>query len=86
MSETTMRYRVTLFAGLKEHTGREEWIHEGDAALTARELLHAFFDQYPGLEKLREVTRIAINHAFCREDSPVDPADELAFIPPVSGG
>jgi len=85
MSET-VTYRVKLFASLKEHVGREEWVHEGDTTLTAKGLLHCFFVQYPDLNKLRDVTRIAINRAFCQEDSPVDPADELAFIPPVSGG
>nr|VFK47147.1 MAG: molybdopterin synthase sulfur carrier subunit [Candidatus Kentron sp. SD]VFK49119.1 MAG: molybdopterin synthase sulfur carrier subunit [Candidatus Kentron sp. SD]VFK80119.1 MAG: molybdopterin synthase sulfur carrier subunit [Candidatus Kentron sp. SD] len=86
MSETTMRYRVELFAGLKEHVGRGEWIHEGNATLTARELLQVFFDQYPALDRLRNVTRIAANQAFCNQDASLDPADELAFIPPVSGG
>nr|VFJ54875.1 MAG: molybdopterin synthase catalytic subunit/molybdopterin synthase sulfur carrier subunit [Candidatus Kentron sp. FW]VFJ57943.1 MAG: molybdopterin synthase catalytic subunit/molybdopterin synthase sulfur carrier subunit [Candidatus Kentron sp. FW] len=85
MSNATT-YRVKLFASLKEHAGREEWVHETDSALTARELLHAFFEQYPALDKLRGVTRIAVDRAFCEEESPLNPGDELAFIPPVSGG
>nr|VFK10993.1 MAG: molybdopterin synthase sulfur carrier subunit [Candidatus Kentron sp. LPFa] len=86
MSETTVTYRVKLFASLEEHVGRKEWVHESNTTLTARELLRIFFDQYPALDKLRDVTRIAIDHAFCQKDSPVDPGNELAFIPPVSGG
>ncbi|MBT8419787.1 MAG: MoaD/ThiS family protein [Gammaproteobacteria bacterium] len=85
MSEAIL-YTVKLFASLKEHVGREEWVYEGDVALTAKELLHAFFDQYPDLGKLRIATRIAVNQAFCHEDLSVNPDDELAFIPPVSGG
>nr|VFJ61566.1 MAG: molybdopterin synthase sulfur carrier subunit [Candidatus Kentron sp. DK] len=86
MPNATIVYRVKLFAGLKEEAGKDEWVHEGERILTGRELLQAFFDQYPARGKLREVTRVAINHAFCQQDSSVAPEDEVAFIPPVSGG
>nr|VFK29684.1 MAG: molybdopterin synthase catalytic subunit/molybdopterin synthase sulfur carrier subunit [Candidatus Kentron sp. MB]VFK33835.1 MAG: molybdopterin synthase catalytic subunit/molybdopterin synthase sulfur carrier subunit [Candidatus Kentron sp. MB]VFK76428.1 MAG: molybdopterin synthase catalytic subunit/molybdopterin synthase sulfur carrier subunit [Candidatus Kentron sp. MB] len=86
MSESKIRYRVELFAHLKEHTGQDNWIHESDAPLLARQLLNAFFDGYPTLDRLRGVTRIAVNHVFCQGDVLLNPKDELALIPPVSGG
>nr|VFK47236.1 MAG: molybdopterin synthase catalytic subunit/molybdopterin synthase sulfur carrier subunit [Candidatus Kentron sp. TC]VFK51937.1 MAG: molybdopterin synthase catalytic subunit/molybdopterin synthase sulfur carrier subunit [Candidatus Kentron sp. TC]VFK62578.1 MAG: molybdopterin synthase catalytic subunit/molybdopterin synthase sulfur carrier subunit [Candidatus Kentron sp. TC] len=84
MSQPT-QYTIKLFASLKEHVGREEWVYEGHA-LTAKELLHGFFEQYPELGKLRTVTRVAVNQSFCHRDSPVNTGDEIALIPPVSGG
>nr|VFK50760.1 MAG: molybdopterin synthase sulfur carrier subunit [Candidatus Kentron sp. TUN]VFK50989.1 MAG: molybdopterin synthase sulfur carrier subunit [Candidatus Kentron sp. TUN]VFK51973.1 MAG: molybdopterin synthase sulfur carrier subunit [Candidatus Kentron sp. TUN] len=86
MSESTICYRVELFAHLKEYVGQGSWIYEDDTQLTAKQLLNVFFDQYPALGRLRKMTRIAVNQAFCQEDSFLDPEDELALIPPVSGG
>jgi molybdopterin converting factor small subunit len=30
--------------------------------------------------------RVAINHSFACFDTPLKPDDELAFLPPISGG
>nr|VFK00015.1 MAG: molybdopterin synthase sulfur carrier subunit [Candidatus Kentron sp. LFY] len=86
MPQSNNCYRVQLFARIEEHVGGNSWVYESDAQLTARQLLDAFFDAYPALDGLSKVTRLAVNHVFCREDCPLDPKDELALIPPVSGG
>jgi len=79
-------YRVRLFALLQEKAGTDVWVHESPSVLTGSALLNAFFDAHPDLEALRHVTRLAVNQAFCVQDARLDPADELALIPPVSGG
>ncbi|MFM8673593.1 MAG: MoaD/ThiS family protein [Vulcanococcus sp.] len=33
-----------------------------------------------------ETTRVAINQQFAGADSPLNGGDELAFLPPISGG
>lgn len=81
-----MKYTVKLFASLKEQTGKSEWHLESNEALTGSALLTAFFDQYPQTSKLRGVTRLAVNQAFCADDPQLAESDELALIPPVSGG
>nr|VFK00336.1 MAG: molybdopterin synthase sulfur carrier subunit [Candidatus Kentron sp. H]VFK00349.1 MAG: molybdopterin synthase sulfur carrier subunit [Candidatus Kentron sp. H]VFK04514.1 MAG: molybdopterin synthase sulfur carrier subunit [Candidatus Kentron sp. H] len=86
MSEPIVSYRVKLFAALKEHVDGEDWVFEGRSGLTGRALLNAFFDGYPELDGLRGVTRIAVNQVFCQGDASLTPEDELALIPPVSGG
>ncbi len=40
----------------------------------------------PALAPTLDHTRIAINHAFAQDDSPVCPTDEVALIGLVSGG
>ncbi|MDJ0838669.1 MAG: MoaD/ThiS family protein [Acidobacteriota bacterium] len=81
-----MQYQVKLFALLKERAGSASWSCQSDEALTGSQLLAAFFDAHPSLNGLRTVTRLAVNQAFCEGDPVLAEGDELALIPPVSGG
>ncbi len=81
-----MRYEVKLFALLKERVGNAKWVYECDKPLHAKALITTFFDKHGELEGLRHVTRLAVNQAFCSDDPALSPQDELALIPPVSGG
>lgn len=80
------RYRVQLFAVLKEKLGCDFWHLETEKTLTARELLGAFFAAYPDVAALRSTTRLAVNHQFSKDEIPLAFEDEIALIPPVSGG
>ncbi len=79
-------YSVRLFASLRERTGLELWQHKAPHALTAAALLSAFFDEFPQTAALRQVTRLAVNQSFWRGEGILGSEDELALIPPVSGG
>ena len=84
--ETALRYRVKLFASLKEQTGLAHWECPSGAQLRGSELLHLFFTAFPTLDDLRKTTRLAVNQAFCTDDPLLAEGDEIALIPPVSGG
>jgi len=43
-------------------------------------------EHYPALAQLRPTIRLARNGEFLRNDETVRPGDEIALIPPVSGG
>ena len=77
--------RICLFAGLREQAGWAE--QHVPMAAAAQELLtpeHLWKSlQLPG--PLCSV-RIAINHQFADPSTPLHPGDELAFLPPISGG
>jgi len=81
-----MNYKVKLFALLKSKAGKPVWSYNSEKELKASELLTAFFTEFKDLEDLKKVTRLAINQAFSNEDLLLKETDELAFIPPVSGG
>ena len=81
-----MRYRIKLFAVLKDRVGGEEWCYESAEPMTGSGLVAAFFTAHPQCEPLRTVTRLAVNHAFCTRDPLLRAEDEIALIPPVSGG
>ncbi|MFM7652558.1 MAG: MoaD/ThiS family protein [Vulcanococcus sp.] len=81
--------RVRLFAGLRESAGwgEQTWMPPGETAAdpaapcTPRQVWAAL--QLPGS---LETTRVAINQQFAGADSPLQGGDELAFLPPISGG
>ncbi|CAM2066116.1 MoaD/ThiS family protein [Sulfidibacter corallicola] len=79
-------YRVHLFAVLREKTGTDIWTCSSETPLSGSQLLGRFFEAHPALSAMRSVTRLAVNQAFCLEDPQLDPNDEIALIPPVSGG
>ncbi len=76
-----MHVRVRLFAVLRERAGSEEVeVELPDGALVADALarLGALTDGTPVV--------MAVNHEYADGSSPLHAGDELALIPPVSGG
>ena len=76
--------RVRLFASLREIAGASHVVIEGD---TIRDVVAALASRYgPEFERRMETSRIWKNGEEGAEADPVADADELAVIPPVSGG
>jgi len=76
-----MRVNVRLFAGLRERAGRE--VVELELPEDAR--VRDAFERLGGLVDGVQVV-MAINHEYADANTPLHPGDELALIPPVSGG
>lgn len=53
---------------------------------TVADLCAALAEQVPALAPLMNIVRVAVNQTFARPEDPVSEGDELALIPPVSGG
>jgi molybdopterin converting factor small subunit len=49
-------------------------------------LRRALAERYPALAPLLERSAIAVNHDFADDSSILRESDEIAVIPPVSGG
>ncbi|MDD9898415.1 MAG: MoaD/ThiS family protein [Candidatus Melainabacteria bacterium] len=79
-------YKVKLFAQLKDRAGQSSWSLKSEQVLRTSELLESFFAEFNDLEKLKAITRIAVNEEFCFEDKELTGDEEIALIPPVSGG
>jgi MoaE-MoaD fusion protein len=82
-----MTVSVRLFAILREHAGRasvEIELPEGATVGDAFDCLAAA----PGLGELVErlPLRMAVNREYAGAGTPIAPGDELALIPPISGG
>ncbi len=81
-----MRVKVLFFGMLKDIVGRsEEHIEVADG-----ERLGSIFDRYaqqfPRMEQMASSIVPARNQQFCDRSTAVAEGDEIAFLPPVSGG
>lgn len=81
-----MRLTVLLFAGLRQRAGRPVIEVEIDPAQpSVAALREAITRQHPELGSL-DHCRVAVDHEFARDDHELRGGEELALIPPVSGG
>jgi molybdopterin synthase catalytic subunit len=81
-----MVVRVLFFGVLKDMMGRAEEVRE----IPENTTLGALFDDYSGrfetLRDKRSSILLARNREFSRSDAILTENDEVAFLPPVSGG
>ncbi len=81
-----LRVKVRLFARLREQAGTGTADLELAGGATVAEAYALLRARHPGLESEPERIRPARNQEFCAWEDPVADGDDLAFIPPVSGG
>jgi molybdopterin converting factor subunit 1 len=81
-----MKVRVKLFAALHEVVGHEELEVELEPGTTAGELLDFLVAEHPKLARYLDVIQVAINQDFTERDASITEDDEVALLPPVSGG
>jgi molybdopterin converting factor subunit 1 len=78
--------RILLFAQLKGAVGRAELELALDRAVDGVELWDLLLPRHPELAPFRAVTRLARNGSFAADHERFVDGDEVALIPPVSGG
>jgi molybdopterin converting factor subunit 1 len=78
--------RVRLFARARDLAGADAVSVDLPPAATVAALRAALSDRVPPLAPLLARSAVAVNHDFAADDHVLTPADELAVIPPVSGG
>jgi molybdopterin converting factor small subunit len=81
-----MRVTVKLFALHRELVGEGEFTAELTDDSTAGHALDWLGGRYPVLRPHLGISAIAINREFSDLSQPLHDGDELAIIPPVSGG
>lgn len=77
--------KIRLFGAAADRAGTREADVESKAT-TLDELWPLLTDMYPGLSPMRETLAFAVNEEYARGDATVEPGDEVAVLPPVSGG
>ena len=81
-----MRLRVRLFATYREIVGTGELTWTADPETTLGAFLDAFLRRHPRLSSLRATMLLAVNRAFADPSTVLRDGDEVALLPPVSGG
>lgn len=81
-----MRVTVRLFARLRELAGREAWEMDVPEAATAADAWAVVTQANPALAPFGRAISVAVNTSFARMSHPLREGDDVAFLPPVSGG
>ncbi|MFD1957539.1 molybdenum cofactor biosynthesis protein MoaE [Paenibacillus thailandensis] len=81
------QWSVHLFAGLAERFGTSRLtVETAEPELTAGALKRLLAGKHPEHAGLLQASYVACNQAYASDESAVRPEDELAILPPVSGG
>lgn len=78
--------RVKLFAALREKAGADSIPVDLPAGATVKDLAAALARAIPEAAPLLRSVRFAVNCSFAGPETVIGPGDEVAVIPPVSGG
>ena len=77
--------KVLLFGAAADRAGtRETQVPAGE--ITVEELWLLLAERHPGLSPMRDTLAFAVNGEYARGDTLISPGDEVAVLPPVSGG
>jgi molybdopterin synthase sulfur carrier subunit len=81
-----MLVTIRLFGRLHDLAGARDLQREVAENATAAQVWEALTREFPGMEPYRRSVSVAVNVAFAKMTTPLAPGDDVAFLPPVSGG
>lgn len=77
---------VRLFARLRDLAGSGELVREVSGPATARAVWQNLVGEFPALAAYEDSMSVAVNADYARIEAELADGDEVAFLPPVSGG
>jgi molybdopterin converting factor subunit 1 len=80
------RLTLKLFATLRERARTAEINREFPENTTVGSIWRGLLEEFPALGGHKDGVAFAVNHEYVKEDYQPADRDEVAFIPPVSGG
>jgi molybdopterin converting factor subunit 1 len=81
-----MPVTVRLFARLREVAGSGELTRDLPPDATVAAVWDQLVTDYPAMQAFQPSLSCAVNAEYARFKTPVADGDEIAFLPPVSGG
>lgn len=82
----TITVNLRYFAAMREALGRSSERVGVPSGTTAGDMLARLVTEQPKLERMRSIVLVMVNQAYAPADTILRDGDEVAFIPPVSGG
>ena len=76
---------VLLFGIARDLTGQSSVSVSLSPKSSVADLLNTVYGQYPALSGIKSLL-VAVNGEYAEADQPLTHQDEIALIPPVSGG
>jgi molybdopterin converting factor subunit 1 len=81
-----MRVRVIYFGMLKDAVGHQLEDVELRESATLRDLVETCIAKTPVIDNFRDVLAYSVNMEYANFSTPLKDGDEIAMLPPVSGG
>src|SRR6202045_2939542 len=81
-----MQVRVLFFGRLKDIVGKSEENAELSEGARVEDLFARYGRSFPELAQFRSSVVASVNQEFAEWRAPLTSGDEVAFLPPVSGG
>jgi molybdopterin synthase catalytic subunit len=85
-AETSVRVRLLYFAVVREIIGQSEETREIRNGQTLEQLFDEIIEDYPAISRLRPSLLFMVNEEYASPQHTIMDGDEIALIPPVSGG
>ena len=81
-----MHVRVLFFGMLKDVVGKSEDSIELQDGASVRDVLDQYGSRFPRFNESLNSLAVAVNQRYANPDTRLKPSDEIALLPPVSGG
>lgn len=86
MEKSTITVHVKLFSVARDLAGFEETTVQIPSGSNSDAVIHYLVGRNPLFERWIPSLRMAVNMEYVASGSPLNDGDEVAVIPPVSGG
>ena len=81
-----MRVTIRLFGRLHDLAGASVLERDIEAPATTADVWQALVAETPAIAPYARAVSVAVNADFARMTTSLEEGDEVAFLPPVSGG
>jgi molybdopterin converting factor subunit 1 len=78
--------KVLFFAHCRDAAGCDHALLKIDRPVTEAEFWAALVNEFPKLVGFQKTARLARRETYLQPGDSIEPGDEIALIPPVSGG